>query len=47
MDSEFKQLRQEQVVSQRESLLSAIHDIAVRRKFLLQVKAKYAGKRCI
>ena len=44
MDNEFQQLRQEQVVNQRQSLLSTIHDSAVRRKFLLQIKAKYAGK---
>ena len=44
MDSEFQHLRHELVVHQRKCLLSAIHDAAVRRKFLLQVKAKYAGK---
>jgi len=42
-DPEFQHLKQEYLAEKRKSLLAAIHDAAVRRTFLLQVKAKYAG----
>ena len=45
-DPEFHQLKCEYLKEKRKSLLVAIHGASVRRKFLLQVKAKYAG-RCI
>ena len=42
-DPEFHQLKCEYLKEKRKSLLVALHGASVRRKFLLQVKAKYAG----
>ena len=42
-DPEYRQLEQVYTSSLQASLLSAIHDCCVIRKFLLNVKAKYAG----
>ena len=42
-DAHYKEAEQVWIAQLQSSLVAAIHDTSVRRKFLLYVKAKYSG----
>ena len=42
-DTQYKEAEQLHLAQLKSSLLAAIHDTSVKRKFLLHVKAKYSG----